>query len=80
MNRRQRRNQQKKEIRKSQKAIKDLLYGKKQTQYTADCLACAHFEECMERRGKCRSYYNYADVKRKVAEEIENLRKGEGTF
>ena len=31
----------------------------------------------MERRGLCREYKNYEIIKRKVAQEIETLRKGQ---
>lgn len=77
MNRRQKRNLQKKNLRgfaRKKRCItseRELL-----TESNTECEPCRYFEICMERRGKCRDFVDYEAVKQKVREEIENLRKG----
>ena len=39
------------------------------------CATCTHYDVCMERRGRCKDYQTYEDIKEKVRKEIEELRK-----
>lgn len=78
MNRRQKRNLLKKNLRESARKKSAITYSRESTsaEQNTDCKPCRYFEICMERRGRCRDFEDYEAIKQKVRVEIENLRKG----